>query len=375
MKKYIVLLLIAVLIAPVLIAADTDNPKYNPIQSSVYSLGISPDAVASGMGDAGAATTPDVYSQHWNPSKYAFLESQAGFSLSYTPWLSQLASDINLMSLMGYYKLDDQQSLSGSLRYFSLGEVILRQMIGDVGYTIQPYEMEVDLAYSRMLSERFSMAVSLRYIRSDLMSGEDPAGNAFAADISGYHRIPVYFGRERGNVALGFNISNIGTKISYDGGNINHFLPTNLKLGGSLHYPMDAYNSFTFAMDVNKLLIPTPDSTSLDMYGQSISPIQGIFQSFSDAPRGFEEELEEIYGSIGVEYVYNQQFFLRSGYYYEHLNKGNRSFFTFGAGFKMSMFRLDASYLVSQHQSNPLDGTLRFSLAFDMEGIRQLTGR
>lgn len=347
--------------------------QYNPIQSSVYSLGVSPDAVASGMGDLGAATTPNVYSQYWNPSKYAFIENTAGFALSYTPWLSKLSSDINLTSLMGYYKLDDIQSLSASMRYFSLGEVILRSMLSDPGYAIQPYEMEVDVAYSRLLSERFSMGVSLRYILSDLMSGDDPAGKAFAADIAGYYHQPVYFGRERGSVAFGFNVSNIGTKISYDGGNNNYFLPANLRLGASVNYPMDDYNVLRFSADVNKMLVPTPQDT-LD-YGEDISPIQAIFSSFTDAPNGFREELQEIYWSVGAEYAYNDQFFVRGGYYFEHENKGNRKCFTFGAGFKMSMLRLDASYLVAQAQTNPLDGTLRFSLAFDMEGLRMLLDR
>ncbi|MDP4277696.1 MAG: type IX secretion system outer membrane channel protein PorV [Bacteroidota bacterium] len=347
--------------------------KYNPISSSVYSLGISPDAVASGMGDLGVATTPDVYSQYWNPSKYAFIESKAGFALSYTPWLSQLASDIDLAALTGYYKLDDKQALSGSLRYFSLGEVILRQMLDDPGYSIQPYEMELDMGYSRLLSENFSMGVSLRYIVSDLMSGDDPAGRAFSADIGAFYKKPVYFGRERGSWALGADISNIGTKISYDGGNTNYFLPANLRLGTSVCYPLDQYNKFNFSFDANKLLVPTPKDSS--DYGENISPIKAIFTSFSDAPNGLKEELQEIYWSLGAEYAYNDQFFVRGGYYYENENKGNRKYYTFGAGFKMSMFRLDASYLVSQSQSNPLDKTLRFSLAFDLEGIKMLIGR
>ncbi len=371
MKKYISILLASLILCSNFSYADDQN--YNPISSSVYSLGISPDAVASGMGDVGAATNPDVYSQYWNPSKYAFIQNQAGVALGYTPWLSQLASDIDLAYLSGYYKLGDRQAFSGSLRYFSLGEVILRQMLDDEGYSIQPYEMEVDLGYSRLLSEKFSMGVSLRYILSDLMSGDDPAGNAFSADISAFYKTPVYFGRERGSLSLGANISNVGTKISYDDGNTNMFLPANLRIGTSVYYPIDNFNSLSVSFDLNKMLVPTPkDSTD---YGEGISPIEAVFTSFGDAPRGFKEELEEIYWSLGLEYAYNNQFFVRSGYYFEHENKGNRKYFTFGAGFKMSMFRLDASYLVSQSQSNPLDKTLRFSLAFDLEGIKMLTGR
>lgn len=370
MKKIFSVLIVVFLLSFSVAKAED---VYNPISSSVYSLGISPDAVASGMGDIGAATTPDVYSQYWNPAKYAFIDSKAGFALSYTPWLSQLANDIDLAALTGYYKLGDRQAFSGSLRYFSLGEVILRQMLDDQGYEIQPYEMEVDFGYSRLLSENFSMCMSLRYIISDLMSGDDPAGHAFSADISGFYNKPVYFGRERGSVALGFNISNIGTKISYDGNNTNLFLPANLRLGTSVHYPIDDYNAFNFSFDVNKMLVPTPqDSTD---YGEGVSSIEGLFTSFVDAPNGLREELQEIYWSLGVEYAYNNQFFVRGGYYYENEFKGNRKFFTFGAGFKMSMFRLDASYLVSQSQSNPLDKTLRFSLAFDLDGIKMLTGR
>ena len=347
--------------------------KYNPIVNSVFSLSISPDAISSGKGDLGAATDPDVNSQYWNPAKYAQIESNAGFSLSFTPWLSKLANDINLTYLAGYYKLDDKQSISSSLRYFSLGEVTLRSDNDDPGYSIQPYEFAFDVAYSRMLSERFSMAVSMRYIMSDLMSGDDPAGTAFAADIAGYYKQPIYFGREQGSLAFGANISNIGTKISYDGGNTYYFIPTNLRLGTSVNYPIDEFNSFNFSLDVNKLLVPTPHDTS--EVTTNVSSIAGIFKSFSDAPGGLTEELQEIYGSIGVEYAYNKQFFVRSGYYYENQYKGNRKYFTFGAGFKMSMFRLDASYLVSQAQTNPLDGTLRFTLAFDMDGLNMLLGR
>jgi hypothetical protein len=346
--------------------------QYNPIVNSVPSLGISPDAAASGLGDLGAATDPDVNSQYWNPSKYAQIESTAGLSLSFTPWLSQLASDINLSYVAGYYKLDDHSAISGSLRYFSLGEVTLRTAWNDPGYSITPYEMAVDLGYSRMLSEYLSMGVTMRYIISDLMSSDDPPGSAFSADISSYWRKPIYFGREKGSLAFGANISNIGTKISYDGGNSSYFIPTNLRIGGTVKYPLDDYNTLNISMDINKLLVPTPKDTA--EVTTNVSPIAGIFQSFTDAPGGFKEEMQEIYGSVGVEYAYNNQFFVRGGYFYENQYKGNRKYFTFGAGFKMSMFRLDASYLVSQAQSNPLDGTLRFSLAFDMKGIQMLLG-
>lgn len=354
------------------VCISANSQKYNPIVTSVPSLSISPDAVASGMGDLGVATNPDVNSQYWNPSKYAQIESKAGFALSYTPWLTKLSSDINLAYLAGYYKLNDQQALSASLRYFSLGQVTLRTSLEDAGYSVQPYEMAADIAYSRMLSENFSMAVAMRYIVSDLMSGDEPAGTAFSADIAAYYKKPVYFGRKKGSLAFGANISNIGTKISYDGGNTSYYIPTNLRVGTTLYYPIDDYNAFNVSLDVNKLLVPTPkDSSEVTTNGSSIG---GIFSSFTDAPGGLKEELQEIYGSIGVEYAYNKQFFVRTGYYYENQYKGNRKYYTFGAGFKMSMFKLDASYLVAQSQTNPLDQTLRFTLGFDMDGLKTLLG-
>ncbi len=233
--------------------------------------------------------------------------------------------------------------------------------------------MALDVAYSRLLSRNFSMSVALRYIYSDIMSGDDPAGQAFAADISGYYRKPVYFGREQGCWAFGFNASNIGTKISYDAGNNYYFIPTDLRLGTSLKYPFNQYNRLTIALDVDKLMVPTPQSK--DEIFTDISPISGIFQSFYDAPGGMAEELQEINASFGLEYAYDEQFFVRAGYHYENEYKGNRKFYTFGAGFKMSMFSIDVSYLVSQAQTNPLDQTLRFTLGFDIEGIRNIIGR
>lgn len=347
--------------------------KYNPIITSVPSLSIAPDAHATGLGDVGAATEPNVNSQYWNASKYAQMESPAGFALSFTPWLSQLVNDINLTNLTGYMKIGELQSVSASLRYFSLGEVILRQSLGDQGYSIQPYEMALDAAYSRMLSQYYSMSVALRYIYSDLMSSDDPAGNAFAADISGFYRRPVYFGREQGFWAFGFDVSNIGTKISYDAYNTSYFIPTNLRLGASMKYPFNSYNAITVAADVNKLLVPTPQDSTENT--TDISSMVGIFQSFGDAPGGLAEELSEINWGIGLEYAYDEQFFVRMGYHFEDKYKGNRKYFTFGVGFKMSMFSIDASYLVSQAQTNPLDQTLRFTLGFDIEGIRNLIGR
>ncbi len=372
MKKSTIILIL--LFAAFTVKAQIESEKdYNPILTSVPSLGIAPDATATGMGDAGAATAPNVSSQFWNASKYAQMEEAAGFSMSYTPWLTQLVSDIDLAYLCGYMKLGEMQALTASLRYFSLGEVILRESLNDVGYAIQPYEMAVDLAYSRMLSRHFSMSVALRYIHSDLMSSDDPAGKAFSADISGYYKKPIYAGREEGFWAFGFNASNIGTKISYDAGNNYYFIPTDLRLGTAVKYPFNGFNAMTFALDLNKLMVPTPQEKG-EIF-TDISPISGIFQSFYDAPGGFKEELSEINLSVGAEYAYDDQFFVRAGYHYENEYKGNRSYYTFGAGFKMTMFSIDVSYLVSQSQSNPLDQTLRFSLGFDMDGIRKVLGR
>ena len=366
-----VVLLAGASLSTALRADDVTSSEYNPIVTSVPSLSIAPDATATGMGDAAVATAPTTTSQYWNPSKYAQMSSTAGFSLSFTPWLRKLVSDIDLASLYGYYKIGDRQAISASLRYFSLGDVIVRESLGDAGYSVRPYEFAVDAAYSRMLSRYFSMSVALRFIYSDLMSGDDPAGKSFAADISGYYKKPLYIGRNEGFWAFGFNASNIGTKISYDSGNNYYFIPTDLRIGGAVKLPFNAYNALTIALDFDKLMVPTP-STREQYEFQDVSSIEGIFRSFTDAPGGFSEELQEINMSLGLEYAYDDMFFVRTGYHHESENKGNRKYFTFGAGFKMSMFNIDVSYLVSASQSNPLDQTLRFTLGFDIDGLRKL---
>ena len=372
-------------------AQDVKN-QLNPVNYGVTSLAIAPDARAGGLGDVGAATDPDVNSQYWNPAKYPFCISRAGFSLNYTPWLRRLVNDIDLANITGYYRLGEYDALSGSLRYFSLGEVIATEDL-----TIKPYEMAFDVAYSRMLSENFSAAVALRYIRSDLGWNDDGTspGNAFSADIAMYHNGYLDLGRRECQLGWGINISNIGSKISYDSGNTSEFLPTNLRFGLSFLVPFDDYNTLTLAGDLNKLLVitrPTMEQyikeTGADkedyagyrawLEGEgyyNVGAITGIFKSFSDAPGGFKEELQEIQWSIGAEYSYNNQFFVRAGYHYEHPNKGNRKYFTIGAGFKMSVFAIDAGYVISTAQSNPLDQTLRLSLSFDMDGIRDLLGK
>lgn len=361
---------------------------FNPEQYGVSSLNIAPDARGGGMGDIGAATDPDVNSQYWNPAKYPFTISRAGFSFSYTPWLRKLVNDIALMNASGYYRIGDYQAISASINYFTLGEVSVRQQ-DEVGYTVKPYEMSIDVAYSRMLSENFSAAVALRFIHSDMGNLGDESdvhpGSAFAADLAMYWNKYIMLGQRECNLAIGLNISNIGSKISYSGDR-SVFIPTNLRLGASLLYPINEYNVFGISADLNKLLVPTmpqkEDGESDEDYQQrldndyyNISSISGIFKSFGDAPGGFKEELEEIRWAIGAEYIYHNQFSLRAGYHHESENKGNRKYYTFGAGFRMSVFSLDAAYLLSASQSNPLDQTLRFSLSFDMDGIRDLFGR
>ncbi len=394
------LVLMAALLLPGVSYADNDikDNEFNPVHTGVTTLGITPDARGSAMGNLGAATDPDINSQFWNPSKYAFAYSNGGLGISYTPWLRKLVNDIFLADLSGYMKLGsgDNQALSASFRYFSLGEVTSNDDVGTVIQTINPYELAFDVGYSRKLSEKFSMGVVLRYIYSDLSyddvySGEqNTAASAFAADLSGYFVSYPMVGRNECQFAWGFNISNIGSKVSYNHGNNNAFLPTNLRLGANFMFPLADYNTLAFGLDLNKLLVPAkPRSSNYDMDTQegqeqfekdlddweNMSPITGIFKSFSDAPGGIKEELQEINFSLGAEYAYNQQFFARAGYYYENANKGGRSYFGIGAGFSLNVVRLDASYMIATAQSSPLDQTLRFTLSFDMDGLRDLLGK
>ena len=373
-----------------------DKNEFNPIETGVTSLSIAPDARGASMGDLGAATDPDAYSQFWNPSKYAFAYSQAAVSLSYTPWLRKLVNDIFLADLSGYYKIgsDDNQAISASLRYFSLGEVTTSQEEDIVGQTLNPYELSFDLGYSRKLSEKFSMGVVFRYIYSALGFSDSYAGDqntgasAFSADVSGFFTTYPIIGRNECQWSWGWNISNIGTKVSYNGGENPAFLPTNLRLGTTFTFPLADYHTLALSLDLNKLLVPArPRRTDFadGIEGETeyiekleewkdMSPITGIFKSFTDAPGGTKEELREITWSFGAEYAYNNQFFLRAGYYYENEFKGNRQYFGMGAGFSLNVVRLDASYMLATAQTSPLDQTLRFSLTFDMDGLRDLFG-
>ncbi|MCI7249924.1 MAG: type IX secretion system outer membrane channel protein PorV [Prevotella sp.] len=368
-------------------AAAQKEDFFNPVNTSVTSQTIAPDARSAGMGDVGVATDPDVVSQYWNPAKYPFTISRAGVALNYTPWLRELVNDMDLAYLAGYYRIGDYSAVSASLRYFSLGEVFLGT--SDDAMTINPYEMSLDVAYSLMLSETFSIGAAVRWIYSDLTydyTSDTAPGSAFAADLACYYQNYINLGQRECQLGLGLNISNIGSKISFGGDNNSEFIPTNMRLGASLMIPIDEYNRFTISADANKLLVPTypkqEDGESTEDYQErvqknyyDVSSISGIFKSFGDAPGGLKEELQEVQWSVGGEYVYHDKFALRAGYHHESANKGNRKYFTVGAGFKMSVFSLDAGYVIATAKSNPLDQTLRFSLSFDMDGLKDLFKR
>ena len=364
-------------------AAQDKINEFNAVEHAVISQTIAPDARAAGLGDVGVATDPDVNSQYWNPAKYPFCISRAGISLNYTPWLRQLVSDIDLAYVAGYYRIGDYSAISGSVRYFSLGEVMTS--LDENAMTVKPYEMSIDAAYSLMLSEKFSMAAGIRWIYSDLRYDytEDASpASAFAADLAFYYNTFFVMGQRECQLGLGLNFSNIGSKISYFGDDRSQ-LPANMRLGASLMVPVDEYNRFSIAADANKLLVPTVpkqlDGEDNATYQQrvieeysDVGSIAGIFKSFSDAPGGFKEEMEEIQWSVGAEYVYHDQFSLRAGYHHQAESKGNLKYFTVGGGFRMNVFSLDVGYVISTARTNPLDQTLRFTLAFDMDGIKDL---
>ncbi len=364
-------------------AEDEVRDQFNPVRTGVTSLSVAPDARAGGMGDVGAATDPDVHSQYWNPAKFPFTISRAGIAINYTPWLRKLTTGIALLNAAGYVRLGDYQALSASLRYFTLGEVE-----GGENITVRPYEMSFDAAYSRMLSEKFSAAVGLRYIYSDISGHYDDnstAGSAFAADIALYYNTYLMMGQRECQLAWGLNINNIGSKISY-GDDRSYFIPTNLRLGLSYMIPLNEYNRISISADANKLLVPSmplqgSDETDedyqerLDREYYNKSSISGIFTSFGDSERGFKGEMEEILWSIGAEYTYNDKFSLRAGYHHESNMQGNRKYATVGAGFRMNVMAIDAGYVIATSASNPLDQTLRVSLTFDMDGIRDLFGK
>jgi hypothetical protein len=368
--------------------------QVNTITSAVPFLLIAPDSRGGGFGDAGVATTPDVFSQHYNPAKFAFINGDVGGGISYTPWLRALINDINLSYLAGYYKIGKTQVLSSSLRYFSLGNIVFTDIVGNTTGQFNPNEWAFDFAYSRLLSRKLSGSIALRYIYSNLTGGqsvqgtESHPGHAVAGDVSFYYQDPITFFEKDALLAFGVNFSNLGSKISYTENAQKDFIPANFKFGGALTIDIDDYNSIMFCADINKLLVPTPaiyDTDSITgeeviLYGKddNISTATAIFQSWYDAPGAvmsdgtrsvFREELNELTYSLGMEYWYSKQFALRLGYFYEAPTKGNREFFTVGLGLKLNVFGLDFSYLVPTQQRNPLENTLRFSLTFDVEAL------
>lgn len=361
--------------------AQDKRSMFNPIHTALVSQTIAPDARAGGMGDVGGATDPDVNSQYWNPAKYPFCISRAGVAVNYTPWLRQLVNDMYLANLAGYYRIGDYSAISASIDYFSLGEVYTSEDEGAM--TIKPYEMSFDAAYSLMLSEKFSLSAGVRFLLSDMSystTEERSAASAFAADLSMYYNDYFNLGSRECQLGLGLYLRNMGSKITFSGSNYSEFIPTNLRLGASVMFPIDEYNKVTIAADANKLLVPTYPVDSLGEYNEAyaiehyynVGSISGMFKSFNDAPNGFKEELEEIQWSVGAEYTYNDRFTLRAGYHHESENKGNRKYFTVGAGFRMNVFSLDAGYVIATAKSNPLDQTLRFTMTFDMDGIKDL---
>ena len=384
----IIFAILLVMVAATVQAQDKKD-MFNPVNTSVTSQTIAPDARAAGMGDVGVATDADVNSQYWNPAKYPFAISRAGVALNYTPWLRQLVNDMDVAYLAGYYRIGDYSAVSASMRYFSMGEVFMDGHTDDNAMTINPYEMSLDVAYSLMLSETFSIAAGVRWIYSDLtfdFNEDTQPGSAFAADIAAYYQNYINLGQRECQLGLGLNISNIGSKINFGGDNHSFFTPTNLRRGASLKVPIDESNRITFAADANKLLVPTypkqREGEDEEQYKQrmedeywNVSSISGIFKSFTDAPNGFKEELEEINWSVGAEYEDNDKFFLRAGYHHESENKGNRKYFTVGAGFRMKVFSLDAGYVIATAKTNPLDQTMRFTQSFDMDGIKDIFRR
>jgi len=399
-RKHVSLLLLGLVVfvnrdfAQVSSFRDSLLGQVNTITTAVPFLLISPDARAGGMGDNGVATSPDANSVHWNPAKLAFVEKSIGFSVSYTPWLRELVNDINLAYLSGYKKLGDDQAVALSLLYFSLGNIDFTDEFGTKTGQFNPNEFAIDGAYSRKLGENFSGGLALRYIYSNL-TGNTPvagaashAGTSVAADLSAYYRQEIDVSKKKSLLSAGVDISNIGSKISYTETGVKDFIPTNFRIGADLKMELDQYNTISFGVDINKLLVPTPPvylknsrgGDSLDVNAHKIveagkdpsnvSVAQALFSSWSDAPAGFQEELKEFIYSIGTEYWYDKQFAIRAGYFHEAATKGNRQFFTVGAGLKYNVFGLDFAYLIPTVQRNPLANTLRFTLTFDFDGLK-----
>lgn len=355
---------------------QTNGSQANNVYTAVPFLLITPDARAGSMGEAGVAVQPDANTMSINPSKLAFLDKPYGFSASYSPWLKSLVPDINLAYISGFYKLDARSAIGASLRYFSLGQIQLTDPSGLDNGIANPNEFAFDLTYSKRFGEDFSLGTTARYIYSNLNSAQVSGiqgarpGKAFAVDVSAYYKKPTILFAKDAILSAGLNISNIGTKMSYSDGGAEYFLPTNLKLGAASTIIIDDYSQFSFALDFNKLMAPTEpirDSNGNIISGKDTdrSVLSGMFGSFADAPGGFSEEVKEISIGAGAEYWYNQQFALRAGYFYEAPEKGDRRYFTLGAGLKYNVFNIDFAYLIANPQKSPLANTLRFSLLFN----------
>ncbi len=374
MKKSSLLILLVFVIK---LSAQEDRV----ITTAVPFLTIAADARSAGMGDMGVATSTDAFSQQWNPAKFAFAERKMGIGVSYTPYLESIITDISLLNASFYNKIDDQSAFAIGLRYFTLGEIELRQFANDPGTLAKPNELALDGSYSLKLSPSFSMAVGGRYIRSNLKlpqngSEDSQAASSFAVDVAGYYRSSeIAYNKFDGRWRAGFNLSNLGGKIKYDEGGQENFIPTNLSFGAGFDFILDQDNVIGITTEFNKLLVPTPkdfnedgviDSADNDEY-QQIGFFSGITKSFGDAPDGFSEELKEFTWALGAEYSYQDAFMIRTGYFNESEEKGSRKFFTMGAGFKFKSAQIDLSYLFSTSQvKNPLENTLRFSLTFNL---------
>jgi hypothetical protein len=394
-RKALAFLILIALSGKVLLFSQETSGELNAIQTVVPFLTIAPDSRAGGMGDAGVATSPDVYSMHWNPAKFAFIDGNAGIGISYAPWLRNLVPDINIAYLTGYKRIDTKQVFAASLIYSSLGDVPFTDEFGNLERTFNPNEFAIDAGYSRLFTDHLSGGIAFRFIYSNLTGGSysggvaTKPGTSFAADISGYYQKNISLFSKDGVMAFGLNFSNIGTKMSYSDAQTSDFIPMNMRLGGSATINLDHFNKLTFTLDLNKLLVPTPPiyykvgdiNAAGDTVHTAMSEIKAgkdpnvsvpvaIFQSFYDAPGGFKEEMHEITYSAGVEYWYNNQFSIRGGYFHENPTKGNRKYFTAGAGFRLKAFTLDFSYLMPLTQNHPLAHTLRFSIAFDFNSLR-----
>ncbi len=405
MKKTILSLAALVAISINAMAYTLHNP--NPIITAMPSLTIAPDAHAAGMGDIGAATTPDMNSQFWNAAKYAFIDERGGISASYTPWLRKLVNDIDLAYLAGFYRFDDKQAISASFTYFSMGKVALIPNGFNSNYSeldpstfaeAKPNEWALDIAYSRKLHDYVSMAATLRFMYSDLNNGINQSIGSnpiemypawtFAADISLYYRQPIELPMGTSHFALGFTVANLGGKMSYDKGDTQNFIPATMRIGASYEIPFDNYNRLMASVECSRLLVPSTYSKFASGIGEGddayrwdesgkreyskVSSPKGWWQSFADAPGGAKEEFNEMRWGIGLEYSYNRQFFGRVGYSHEDKMKGNRRYVTVGAGFKLSIVRFDFAYCIATASSNPLDQTMRFTLGFDLYGIKDL---